>query len=116
MNLQPLPVQTGVPRYFALAGKVIEFYPLPPTPVTVQMVYFAKVPHLTDAAPTNWLLEEDSGVLLFGALLAAEPFLKNDERIATWGGLYASKIAARNAQSDASLMSGGPIRRVKRGF
>ncbi|HEY4252309.1 MAG TPA: hypothetical protein VGM87_13945 [Roseomonas sp.] len=107
---------TGWPEYFAIAGTVIEFHPLPSAPVIIDMVYYQKVPRLSDAAPTNWLLAEDAAIYLYGSLAQAEPYLKNDERLATWAGLYGDRINGRNAASEVAQFSGGPLRRVRRGF
>lgn len=110
------PASAAAPQYFAVAGTVLEFFPLPAQPVTIEMVYFQKVPRLSAEAPVNWLLTEDSAVHLYGSLAQAEPYLKNDARIATWAGLYADRIASRNRATEAARFGGGPLRRVRRGF
>lgn len=110
------PAVTGAPEYYAVAGTVLEFFPLPAQPVTIEMVYFQKLPRLTADAPSNWLLAEDSAAYLYGSLVQAEPYLKNDARLATWAGLYKDRIDSRNRATEAARFSGGPIRRVRRGF
>jgi hypothetical protein len=110
------PGEAGVPQYFAIAGSVIEVFPRPSAPVTIEMVYCQKVPHLSAEAPANWLLAEDSAILLYGSLVQAEPYLKNDARLPTWAGLYKDRIDSRNQATEAARFGGGPIRRVRRGF
>jgi len=47
---------------------------------------------------TNWTTDFAPNALLHGALLQATPFLKNDERIPTWQGIYDRDIAILEAQ------------------
>jgi glycine/D-amino acid oxidase-like deaminating enzyme len=47
---------------------------------------------------SNWLTDYAPQALLYAALLEATPFLKNDERIATWQGLYDRSIASLNTE------------------
>ncbi|HEY4252998.1 MAG TPA: hypothetical protein VGM87_17440 [Roseomonas sp.] len=108
--------EAGMPQCFAIAGTVIEFFPMPAQPVTVEMVYVQRLPRLGAEAPGNWLLREDSAIYLYGSLAQAEPYLKNDERLAVWAGLYTDRVNNRNAASEAARFSGGPLRRVHRGF
>ena len=110
------PAATGAPEYYAVAGTVLEFFPLPVRPVAIEMVYFQKLPRLGPDVPGNWLLAEDSAAYLYGSLVQAEPYLKNDARLATWIGLYRERIDSRNRATEAARFSGGPIRRVRRGF
>jgi len=46
---------------------------------------------------------------LFGALVEAEPFLQNDERLAVWQSRYAEIIQEVQAQDDAEALSGSPL-------
>ena len=52
-------------------------------------VNYWELPALLDAVnQTNWTTDFAPNALLHGALLQATPFLKNDERIPTWQGIY----------------------------
>ena len=52
-------------------------------------VNYWELPALLDATnQTNWTTDFAPNALLHGALLQATPFLKNDERIAVWQGIY----------------------------
>lgn len=53
--------------------------------------YSARFPALATAG-TNWLLENAPDVYLYGALLEAEPFLKNDARAQLWATAYQNSI------------------------
>ena len=54
---------------------------------------FRDVPALSSGNPSNWILEDHPDLYLYGALVEAEPYLKNDARIPVWRGLYDVEIA-----------------------
>lgn len=107
---------TGNPAYFTHSAGQIEFYPVPTTSIgTGQLVYFGKIPSLSDSLPTNWLLSEAPDLYLYGALLHSAPYLKDDARIAVWGGLYADIINSMNNASEAARFSGPLIMGIPNG-
>lgn len=61
---------TGRPRFWGLIGDQILLYPTPEQAYTVLLTYFKKVPALSDAATSNWLLVEGPDVYLDGSLAA----------------------------------------------
>jgi hypothetical protein len=62
-------------------------------------VNYWELPALLDAAnQTNWTTDYAPNALLHGALLQATPFLKNDERIPVWQGIYDRDVAILEAQ------------------
>ena len=62
-------------------------------------VNYWELPALLDASnQTNWTTDFAPNALLHGALLQATPFLKNDERIPTWQGIYDRDVAILEAQ------------------
>jgi hypothetical protein len=62
--------------------------PTPDDTYPMEILYYELPPLLDDSVQTNWLTQEAPQVLLYGALLEATPFLKNDERIPTWEAMY----------------------------
>ncbi len=50
----------------------------------ISLVYRQGIPPLSDAQPTNWLLDKAPDLYLYAALLEAEPFLRNDGRVPLW--------------------------------
>lgn len=88
--------------YCHTAGQ-IEVYPSSES--DVDFWYYAKIPTLADN-DTNWLLDEAPDAYLFGALMQSAPFLVEDARIQTWGGLYASAINDLEAASKGAEFSG----------
>ena len=105
---------SGKPRSMRLTANQIELYPVPDQSYEIQMAYLAKTPALTDAAPSNWLLEYAPDVLLYGALKHSAPYLGEDNRLAVWGSLYASGIEALNSETESAIVSGPLSMRIPR--
>jgi hypothetical protein len=97
------------PRFFAhIAGK-IEVWPAPDSSYPADLLYMARTPALSDAAPVNWLLTEAPDVYLYGSLIQSAPYLIEDDRAAVWGSLYAAAVQNLNLSSDRARFS-GPLR------
>lgn len=54
------------------------------------MVYWQTIPSLSASNPQNWLVIREPGLYLYGALCESAPFLKEDQRLVTWGTLFRS--------------------------
>lgn len=53
------------------------------------VVHFRRtIPALSGTVTTNYWTDNMEDLLLYGSLVAAEPFLRRDSRIATWKALY----------------------------
>jgi hypothetical protein len=94
-TVYPDPTQTGTPRFFADAD--YEHWLVQPTPQTgfpYKIPYYAILTQLDDTTQTNWLTENAPDLLLYACLMEAIPFVKVDERIPVWQGMYQ---AAKNA-------------------
>ena len=100
----------GEPCYYSLTGGDVEVFPVPDASYTSEMVYFAELPALSDSATSNWLLEENPDVYLYGALLHSAPYLQEDGRIAAWGELFTSGMASLQAASDKARHSGSGLK------
>jgi hypothetical protein len=78
---------TGKPYYFTTVGgstNQLEVLPSPDSTYTASIVYYTRIAALTDSATTNWLLNSHPDIYLFGTLVEAEPYLKNDEGLSVW--------------------------------
>jgi hypothetical protein len=86
---------TGQPRYYAdyNADNII-FGPTPDQAYPWELVYYEQPPLLDDSNQQNWLSTLAPNLLLYGTLLQCAPFLKNDERIGTWQGMYQEALEA----------------------
>ena len=84
----------GKPRMIARDGASFVFGPEPDGEYTLTLRYFAKPTVLRSVVDgTNWLTTNAPDLCLYGALLEAEPFLKNDGRIAVWRDFYTDALA-----------------------
>lgn len=77
--------------------------------VDLEFTYYARIPALTSAAPSNWLLAAGPDIYLYGSLLEAEPYLKNDTRIETWRSLFQVALGDLQVSSEKARFSGGSL-------
>jgi hypothetical protein len=98
---------TGKPLYFALVGNQIEVLPAPDTGYTAELTYVATLAKLSDSNASNWILERHPDVYLYGALLQAAPYLRDDERVAVWSTLYETAINDMNLQNERAAFNQG---------
>jgi len=74
--------------------------------VDVEFDYYARIPNLSEDEPKNWLLLEAPDAYLYGSLLEAEPYIKNDPRTATWKAFLEVALNDIQGASDRSRFSG----------
>jgi hypothetical protein len=96
----------GSPLFYALTAGQIELYPAPDGNYTLEHVFKAAVPALSDSNTSNWLLDEAPDAYLYGALIHSAPYLVEDARLSTWGALYTSAIDGLQKESDKARHSG----------
>jgi len=101
---------TGIPNYYGHNSGQFEVMPSPDGPYSGILLYYAKVPALSDSVATNWLLTHHPDVYLYGALLHSAPFLQEDARAQTWAALYSSAVERVNDASSKSTASGSGLR------
>jgi hypothetical protein len=101
---------TGKPTHYAHTAGSLEVFPTPNASYAAELVYRAKIASLSGSVATNWLLTAAPDAYLYGALMQAAPYLKDDARIAIWGGLYAEAITGLNAASDEAKNSAAGLR------
>jgi hypothetical protein len=94
---------------YSLMNGAIELIPAPSDNIEIEMVYYGKIPALTNVNTTNWLLTKAPDVYLYGALVHAAPFLMDDQRIPVFGNIYLKRVEELNQESQKSLHSGSPL-------
>lgn len=62
--------------------------PTPADDYAFEVLYYERVQPLDSSNQTNWFTQYAPQALLYGSLLQAMPFLKNDERIPMWQQQY----------------------------
>ena len=80
---------SGTPKFYTIVGQELEVLPVPDSAtLTGELTYYSKIPNLTDTATTNWLLNSNPDIYLYGTLLQTAPYLVDDSRITVWASLY----------------------------
>jgi len=107
---------TGKPKAYTLIGDEIQLAPIPDSTYTLEMAFYEKFTALGDGTSgtvtSNWLTTNAPDVLLYGALLEAEPFIKNDERVNLWINAYNSAIT-RIQDADVRDRHSGSAMRIR---
>ena len=98
-NYWPDEAQTASPQFYAdydYANWLIA--PTPNAASTLEILYYEQPALLGPNLQSNWLTEYAPELVLYASLLEATPFLKNDERVQLWQGLYDRCAQAFNGQ------------------
>jgi hypothetical protein len=88
-NYAPDPTATGVPKYYAdydYSNWLVA--PTPNLAYNFEVIYYERVQPLDSSNQSNLFTAYAPQALLYGSLLQAMPFLKNDERIPMWQSQY----------------------------
>lgn len=94
------------PRYYTQIGSKIRLCPAPQTTFTANLIYFEKIPQLTEISQTNWVIEDHSDAYLFG-VLAYGRFFEDDPQLrdfclATFNDMLNGILEAYPTQTDHS--------------
>jgi len=72
--------------------------PTPAAAYTFEILYYERVQPLDSTNQTNWFTIYAPQALLYGSLLQAMPFLKNDERLPLWQAQYQQIVSTLKAE------------------
>jgi len=98
------------PNSYTILGENILFGPTPDGVYAYSMTYYKALDALSDAAPTNWAILNAPDLYMYGALLQAEPFLMNDERVPLWERGFRQAISDLQEQDNKDRHSGSEMR------
>jgi hypothetical protein len=115
-NIASQRVASGRPQYFSIVGGQIRLLPVPDSTYTTELIYYAKLSKLSSTTTTNWLLTQAPDVYLYGALLQAAPYLKDDARIQVWVSLYERGLQDLQVADDRGATSGGSLKAKVKSF
>jgi hypothetical protein len=115
-NLQSQYPSSAKPRFFSIVGAQIRTVPVPDSSYTAELTYYGKLTKLSGSVATNWLLTAAPDAYLYGSLMQAAPYLKDDARIATWANMYASAMEELQIADDRGATSGGALVARARSF
>lgn len=100
---------SGKPTNYTLLAQDFQLAPIPDTNYTMQMLYYAAPPYLSNTNPSNVFLANCPDLLLYGALAEAEPYLMNDARLETWAALFQRGKDALSVSDDQGEYAGSPL-------
>jgi len=89
----PDATQSDVPKFYC--DYDYDHWLVAPTPAedfAYEVLYYQRVQPLDSSNQTNWFTQNAPQALLYGTLLQAMPFLKNDDRIPMWQAQYTQVI------------------------
>jgi hypothetical protein len=95
---------TGTPAYYA--DYDYTHWLVAPTPAaayTFEILYYERVQPLDESNQSNWFTEYAPQAMLYGSLLQAMPYLKNDDRMPMWQSQY-DKIISTLKTEDVQRM------------
>ncbi len=85
----PDPDQEGAPEYYCDYDYTHWLVaPTPDVAYNYEVLYYERSQPLDESNQSNWFTQYAPQALLYGSLLQAMPFLKNDERIPLWKAQY----------------------------
>jgi hypothetical protein len=103
---------TGRPARYSIVGGEFQFIPAPDLEYTAELTYYASIPALSDLNTSNWVLANHPDAYLYGALTQAAPYLRDDDRLQTWGTLFTTALADIEA-SDQRTAYAAPKARLR---
>lgn len=94
-NYWPNSSSTDTPLYYA-DYDYDNWYvaPTPSAAFVFQTLCYTRLQPLASDNQTNWLTINAPNVMLFGTLKQTAPFLKDDARLAVWGNMFDTALAA----------------------
>lgn len=89
----PDPTQTDVPLFYCDYDYTHWLVaPTPDVAYNFEVLYYERLQPLDSSNQTNWFTIYAPQALLYGSLLQAMPFLKNDDRVPMWQAQYAQVV------------------------
>ncbi len=99
---------TGTPRHYVIRDGSISFWP-GNNSATISIVYRRRLPALTAAASTNWLLTLAPDVYLYGVLTQAFTWDHDEERAGIYKGAFDEAIAELRQDGTRRRWGAGPL-------
>jgi hypothetical protein len=122
-NMAPPSTQTtydhsGLTTYYTIIGNRIRIFPAPgqTNPDKLDLWYYQRLNPLNNTTTTNWVLSRYPDLYLYGSLLHSAPYLKDDERIALWDGIYKTVMADIEVEADRAVRSQTKLVAARKSF
>ena len=100
----------GTPQFYTIVAGEVQLGPLPASVLTMEMLFYKKISALSVTNTTEAMLTDNPDIYLYGALLEAEPFIMNDERVGLWAQGFQQSVANLQEQDNKDRHSGSALR------
>lgn len=94
----------GRPRFFTVVANQLELIPAPQETMELESVYYRRIPALSGMATSNWLIESHPDIYLYGSLVQAALYLKDDPTV--WASLFDSAVDELMQEDQGALFHG----------
>ena len=101
---------SGIPKFYTILANEISLGPIPASVMEVEMLFYKNFTNLSSVVATNWLILNAPDAYLYGAMMQAEPFIMNDERVALWGASLNKAVQELQEQDNKDRHSGSALR------
>jgi hypothetical protein len=102
---------TGKPEVYAVSGDNLILGPAPDDTYDLILTYYQEIPALSASNETNWLITKHPSIYLYGALVMAEAFIWDDERLERlWKPAWDEALGELMAQGNRKRFGAAPIR------
>jgi hypothetical protein len=102
---------TGKPKFYVLEGNQIRLVPAPDAATyTVEMIYFKKIPVLSDTNTSNWLLADAPDAYLYGTIMEALVMVQDDSRAGGAASAFARTLEGLHTEERRQRWSGSNMR------
>jgi len=99
------------PTDYAVQANQLYVWPAPGAGTVLQIRYSKKIPYLSASVNSNVYTVSHPSAFLYAALIAAEPYIAEDERLGTWKSLYDGQISTINLTAKQARMGSTPLTR-----
>ena len=100
----------GTPKFYTILADEVSLGPIPASVQEVEMLFYKKFENLSGSVATNWLITNGPDIYLYGAMLEAEPFIMNDERVQLWAAALERGVSDLQEQDNKDRHSGSALR------
>lgn len=101
---------SGIPEAFAIIADQAWFAPVPDGTYTAQIVYEQRIVPLSDATPSNWVLDMHPDAYFYGALVQAADFIGDQSRIGLYRQAFDNVVDQINREGLRHRYSAAPLR------
>jgi hypothetical protein len=121
----PIPNRTNIKSgiaYYTIIGDQLRIFPYDEQGYKsalnphLDFWFYSQLDELNNQNPTNWALERYPDLFFYGTLAHSAPYLKADERLATWDGIYSRLMADIETEAERGVRSGTRLNAARKSF